>query len=337
MRKKRYLLLFIIVMYAIFLFGCETKEKQKETVLIYTSINTDRISELQELLDKEFPEYNCIVEYQSTSKSTAQLLAEGTSTSVDIIHDLAYTNIAKLSEEDYLADLSGIVDYSNIVDYLVPDSKDYFPECVTGGCFIINVKVLNDMGLEVPNTYEDLLKPCYKGLISMPDPKSSGTGYMFIKALSNSWQDDERVMEYFKELDKNILAYTSSGNGPINSVKMEETAIGLGMTANVVQEYNKGATDLAIVIPNEGSPYSAYGQGIIRGKETKESVLRVFNYLTTTYFDITLEKYAPEKMLKDRDCTIENFPENIFYADMSNNTSEEKDRLLKLWDEKVVK
>lgn len=328
----------LLILLIVFTFFCLTacSRNNKEDVLIYTSINTDRISELQELLNNEFPDYNVIVEYQSTSKQTAQLLAEGTSTKVDIVHDLAYTNIAKLSEANYLADLSDIVDYSDVVNYLIPESKDYYPECVTGGSFIVNTKVLEEKNLEIPKTYEDLTKPCYKGLISMPDPKSSGTGYMFIKSLSNSWKDDAQVMDYFKRLDSNILAYTSSGNGPINSVKMEETAIGLGMIANVVQEYNKGATDLAIVIPEEGAPYSAYAQGIVKGKENRDAVVKVFKYLTTTYLDITLEKYAPEKMLISKDSTIDNFPNDIKYSDMSNNTAEEKDRLLALWDEKVV-
>lgn len=316
--------------------GCSQKAEDN-TVLIYTSINTERLAELQELLKEKFPNYQIVVEYQSTSKQTAQLLAEGTNSTVDITHDLAYSNIAKLSENGLLADLSNIVEFDKMVDYLVPSSKDYYVECLTGGAFIINKKVLEEKGLPVPATYEDLLDPCYKGLISMPDPKSSGTGYMFVKSLSNAWKDDDKVMAYFKELSNNILSFTSSGNGPLNSVMMEETAIGLGMTTNAIKAYNDGSIDLAVVFPTEGSPYTAYGQGIIKGKENKKAVVEVFKYLTTEHLGITLEKYAPEKALKDQASNLANFPTDVVYADMSNDTAAEKDRLLALWDEKVVK
>ena len=43
------------------------------------------------------------------------------------------------------------------------------------------------------------------------------------------------------------------------------------------------------------------------------------------------EKFYPEKIFKDVNNKLENHPENIKYADMSNNTIEEKERLLGKW------
>ena len=57
-------------------------------------------------------------------------------------------------------------------------------------------------------------------MISMPNPKSSGTGYMFCKALVNEW-GEEKALEYFDKLSENILSYTSSGSGPINALIMK--------------------------------------------------------------------------------------------------------------------
>ena len=39
----------------------------------------------------------------------------------------------------------------------------------------------------------------------------------------------------------------------------------------------------------------------------------------------------PEKLYKDRTFTLKNYPQNIVYADMSNDTVEEKGRLLAKW------
>ena len=41
------------------------------------------------------------------------------------------------------------------------------------GSIVVNNEVLAKYNLPMPQTYEDLLDPMYKGLIAMPDPKSA--------------------------------------------------------------------------------------------------------------------------------------------------------------------
>ena len=84
---------------------------------------------------------------------------------------------------------------------------------------------LEEKNLAVPTSYADLLKPEYKGLVSMPNPKSSGTGYMFLKSLVNAWGEEE-AFAYFDQLAENILQFTSSGSGPVNALVQGEAAIG---------------------------------------------------------------------------------------------------------------
>ncbi|MFR9208298.1 MAG: ABC transporter substrate-binding protein, partial [Lachnospiraceae bacterium] len=172
--------------------------------------------------------------------------------------------------------------------------------------------------------------PEYKGLISMPNPKSSGTGYMFLKALVNAMGEQE-AFQYFDKLSENILAFTSSGSGPVNTLKTKEAAIGLGMTAQTVTAINEGA-NLEIIFFEEGSPFSLYGQAIIKGKESRQCVKEVFDFLVNTYTEETNKKFFPEQIFKDKVFEVENYPSNIKYADMSNDTMEEKTRLLDQWN-----
>ena len=58
-------------------------------------------------------------------------------------------------------------------------------------------RILDKYGLETPKTYEDLLKPEYKDLIAMPDPKTSGTGYAFFLNAVNI-MGEEKAIQYFK-------------------------------------------------------------------------------------------------------------------------------------------
>lgn len=297
-----------------------------EQIIIYTSAEDYRNEYLQQRLEQEFPEYTIILEYKDTGSHAATLLAEGTDTACDITYDLEYGYMEQLARAGVLASLSG---YDQSL--YTPDTRNefYLPTYRNGGAVIVNPTVLAAKGLESPKSYEDLLKPEYKGLISMPNPKSSGTGYMTLKALVNSMGETE-AFAYFDKLSENILSFTSSGSGPVNALKNQEVAIGLGMTGQAVMAINEGA-DLEVLYFEGGSPYCMYGQGIISGKEERESVKRVFDFLVNTFMKENNEKFFPEQIFNDFVPTVENYPENIVYADMSGNTPEEKDRLLDKW------
>lgn len=321
---KKIITLLLTIFICSLLTSCSS---QKEKVVIYTSAADYRIAHMSENLTKAFPEYEFIIEFHPTSKHAAKLLVEGEKTECDIIHDLSYLNLAELDKAGILADL-GKYETMNYCDDVVT-SRCYLPEIRVGGAIVVNELLLSERNLNIPESYEDLLKPEYKGLISMADPKASGTAYMFLKSFVNSW-GEEKAFEYMSLLSKNVLQFTSSGNAPINAVATKEVAIALGMTADAVVKINEGLP-IKIIIPQEGSPFAVYGQSIVKGKDNKESVRKVFDYLVNVYNYEGCKVYRPEKIYKDKDFEVKNFPSNIKYADMSNDTLAEKKRLLDKW------
>ncbi len=322
--KKLVVMLLCIVLCMGMMTGCG---KEKEKIIIYSSGEDYKIEYMNNRLKEQFPDYDITIEYVSSGNHAAKLLSEGEATDCDITHDLEYGYMAQLDQAGLLADLSSYDTSVFMEDTL--QSSNYLVECRVGGAIIVNTQVLEEKGLAVPTCYEDLLKPEYKGLISMPNPKSSGTGYIFLKGLVNAW-GEEAAFEYFDKLTPNVLQYTSSGSGPVNALLQGEVAIGLGMTSQAVTEINNGAP-LQIIYFEEGSPYTMYGMGIVKGKEESEIVKEVFDFMVNTLNYETVEQFYPEKIYKDIDYKMENFPENINYSDMSNNTSEEKTRLLEMW------
>ena len=163
----------------------------------------------------------------------------------------------------------------------------------------------------------------------MPSPKASGTGYMFLKSLVNEWGEDE-AFAYFDALAENVLAFTSSGSGPVNALKNGEVVIGLGMTSQAVEKIKEGVP-LEILYFEEGSPYSLYAQGIIKGKEERACVKEVFDFLVNTYTKENNDTFFPERIYKSGAGAVEGYPTDIQYSDMSNNTFAEKERLLAKW------
>lgn len=318
------LLLFIFSLLLPCFSGCA---EEKETVLIYTSSEDFKIEYMNKVLSEQFPQYNIIIEYISTGNHAAKLLSEGTDTDCDITHNLEYTYLSQLDEAGFLADLS---DYDkSIYCEDTVESQNYIVEIRSSGAVILNMDVLARKGLPEPTSYQDLLDPMYKNLISMPNPKSSSTGYIFLKSLVNAWGEEE-ALRYFDALSQNILQFTTSGSGPVNALIQEEVAIGLGMLAPAVREINNGS-NLKLVFFEEGAPFTLAGQAIIKGKETRPAVKEVFDFLVNEYNYMNNEKFFPEKIYKDKDYTLENYPANIPYADMQGNTDAAKKALLDKW------
>lgn len=299
---------------------------KENRVLIYSGAEEFRNEYFLKRLNEEFPTYDVVIEYMPTGNLAAKLQAEGTKAECDIIYDIDYGYVPKL--EPYLADLSEY-DHTIFMEDMIADSKKYLPECRNGGAIIVNMDVLNKKGLSVPTSYNDLLDAKWQGLISMPNPKSSGTGYMFLKSLVNAWGEKE-AFAYFDGLAKNILQFTSSGSGPVNALVQGEAAVGLGMTAQAVKAINDGA-NLKILFFEEGSPSSLYGYSMLEGKQNRQCVVDVFNFFYETLISEDKELFYPEQIYKDKTFEIENYPKNIKYADMRNNTPEEKTRLLEMW------
>lgn len=302
-------------------------KKESNEVLIYTSSEDFRIEHFQKRLNEQFPQYNVVINYITTGNLAAKLKAEGATTDCDIIGEMDYAYLEGIL--DNLADLSSY-DSSLFLDELVPAHHKYLPLIKSAGCIIINEQFLADRNLPIPASYQDLIKPEYKGMLSMPSPKSSGTGYFFLKNLVNVWGEDA-AFAYFDGFAENVLQFTSSGSGPVNALVQNEAGIGLGMTMQVVAAINEGIP-LKAVFFEEGAPYSMYGLGIIKGKETRKEVRDVFEFYYNTLNREDKELFAPEQIFKSQTNTIPNYPMNSKTADMRGiEDLAEKERLLAKW------
>lgn len=306
--------------------GSSAAQADSKDIVIWTSGEDYKNEYYLNALKEKFPELNITLEYMSSSSIAAKVAEEGDKCEADIICSEEYGYLDKCANN--LAELTDF-DYSPFLDAIVPASHKWTPELKNGGCIIVNKDVLAAKNLPVPTSYQDLLDPQYKGLISMPSPASSGTGYMFLRQLTNEWGEDA-AFEYFTKLADNILQFTTSGSGPVNALVQGEVAIGLGMTSQAVVEINDGV-NLDIIFFEEGSPYSMYGNAIVKGSGDRQNVKDVFNYLATELCKGDNELYFPDQIFKDFAPTVEGFPTGIKYGDMSNDTQAEKERLLKKW------
>lgn len=296
-------------------------------ITIWTSGEDYRNEYYLSELRQKFPDYEITLEYMSSSSIAAKVIEEGDSCTCDIILSEEYNYLRQC--EPYLAVLEDF-DFSLFLDDLVPESHKFTPESKEGGCTIVNPGLLAEKNLPVPTSYQDLLDPQYKGLISMASPLSSGTAYMFLRQLTNEWGEDA-AFDYFEKFSENVLQFTASGSGPVNALVQGEAAIALGMTAQAWVEISEGV-DLQMIFFEEGSPYSMYGSAVLENSAQRECVMEVFQYLATDLCKGNNEQFFPDQIFRDFVPEAEGFPVPDRYGDMSNDTASEKERLQAKWN-----
>ncbi len=321
---KKNILTVMILFITLLLVGCG----KQNSVIIYSSQEEERDQALKEQLKEKFPDLNVVVQHIGTGNSAAKIKTEGTKIEADIVIDLETAHAVNL--QDNFADLS----YFDDSIYLegINKSNKYLTWVKYTLTLIVDNKYFKEHNLMVPKTYEDLLKPEYKDLIAMPDPKTSGTGYGFYLNVVNIMGEDKAI-EYFKKLKNNMREFTTSGSGPTNLLKQGEIAIAMGMTAQGVKAINDGY-DYSIVELKTGSPYNTTSCGIIKGHEKKEYVKEVFEFVVNEFGRYDKENFMPDIILKDQKNKVNNYPENLKDADMTGIDSiETKEELINRWDE----
>ena len=318
MKKLLLVCLLLLGICSTMLIGCGSKT---ERVVIFTAAEEERIEYLLRELRAKFPEYDIVFQSIGTGALVTKLQAEGNSTECDIFYDLEATNaeIILNSNPNLFYDLGSDYDFSVYLTSVVEYTKNHHKYAVNGktdGTIVVNKTVLSQSGCEIPKTYEDLLKPEYKGLITMPSPKSSGTGYAFYNGLVSSL-GEEKALEYFNALDENIKEYTTSGSAPIKAVNKGEVAIGVGLLWQCVDYANKNS-DLEVVFLNGEASYNLFTMGIISGKETKKAVKDVFDYLYNELNKVQCEKYNPDKIYSGQGAAeISNYPTDFSEIQMN--------------------
>ena len=307
-----------------------------DRVVIYTAAEDERIAYLQEELNKQFPDVEIVIQSLGTGQLLSKLQAEGKNTDCDIFYDLEVVNaeIILNADPELFVDLS---DYDfSIYDASVTGYTDrhhkYAVNGKTYGAFLVNTKVLEENSLEIPQTYEDMLKPEYAELISMPSPKSSGTGYSYYNGMVTVLGQDEGLA-YFEELNPNIKEYTTSGSAPAKAAVRGDVAIAYGLLWQCVN-YANDNEGMTVVVPEKGLAYDLFTMGMISGHDEKPAVKEVFTYLYNELNKPQCAKFNPDIIYVDMPAAeIPNYPTGFGEITMEGMFDfEYKQDLLDQWE-----
>ncbi|MBB5846847.1 iron(III) transport system substrate-binding protein [Mobiluncus mulieris] len=145
------------------------------------------------------------------------------------------------------------------------DTKDHNWTGVYVGVlgFCSNKTVLQELGVDVPKKWDDLLNPKLKGQVSTAHPSTSGTAFTTLWTQHVLRGGDDQALEWMKKLNNNVLQYSKSGTAPGQIAGRGEVAVGLVFSHDCVKYQDEGMKDLVVSFPEDGTGYEIGGVGLV--------------------------------------------------------------------------
>src|SRR3989442_1426388 len=214
---------------------------QKTELLVYTALETDQIKAYEEAFYKAVPDVTLKWVRDSTGIITAKVLAEKANPQADLVVGTSASSMAVFANEGLLQGYApkGLEKLSP--QYVDPKKPpEWVGMDVYGAAVCFNTVEAGKQNLPKPESWKDLTKPVYKGKIVMPNPASSGTGFLDVAGWLQMWGEAD-AWKFMDALHENIALYTHSGSQPCARAGQGEFPIGVSFAYRAGTRQKKGA------------------------------------------------------------------------------------------------
>ena len=253
---------------------------QKTELLVYTALETDQIKAYQDAFTKAYPNIDIKWVRDSTGVITAKLLAEKANPQADMVVGVSASSMAVFANEGMLQPYApkGLEKISP--QYRDPKNPpEWVGMDVYGAAICFNTVEAQKMNLPKPATWKDLTKPVYKGKVVMPNPASSGTGYLDVSGWIQMWGEAD-AWKFMDALHENIAQYTHSGSKPCRQAGAGEFPIGVSFEYRAVTTKKSGAP-IDIIFPTEGLGWDLEASGIMKNTKKLDAAKSLMDWLAS--------------------------------------------------------
>ncbi len=313
--------------------GEEAMAQTKTRLTVYTALENDQLDPFKKAFEADNADIEIAWVRDSTGVITARLLAEKDNPRADVIWGLAVTSLL-------------IFEQQNMLDPYTPKGADKLratfrsaknPMTWTGmdawlGVICYNTAEGAKRNLPKPTSWKDLTKPAYKGQIVMPNPASSGTGYLSVAAWLQTMGETEG-WRFMDQLHDNVAVYTHSGSAPCTQAGAGETTIGISIDMRGAKLKTQGAP-IDIVLPSEGAGWEMEGTAIVKGTKNLALAQRLSDWSVTPKAMEVYSTFYAVTAIAGAGTPTPNYPANAEQAMIKNDLAwmaTNRDRILAEW------
>lgn len=204
--------------------------------------------------------------------------------------------------------------------------------------WVVNKQLIEEKGLKMPETWEDLLQEGLKGEVSMSNPASSGTAYNVVSAILQTKGNDEG-WKYLDKLINQVPFFTARGSDPARHVVNGEAIVGIN-ASNGDRELEENNAHVKLVYPKDGTGWWPQPVAIVEGTDDLDAA--------KVFIDWILSKRGMEATANVRNAAVARtdveIPEgivdikniNLFMTDFQAN-AEKREEIIAEWKKHVEK
>jgi len=301
--KRVFLIVVLMVCAPLLLFAEGKKAKEPgvdegDELILYTSLETDETeeyivaAEAATGLDISWTRF-------STGVVGAKLLAERANPQADVVYGWAVTYLMDFTDRGFFEPY--VPADGDKIPTRFKDPNDYWYAIdLYLAAFCVNTEKLNEYNLPMPTSWQDLTNPVYKGHLIMPNPASSGTGFLMVAGILETWDPDYKNKtiaenegwKFLEELDKNMGQYIKSGSRPAKYAAAGEYVIGASF-AFVIANLKKEGKPVEMVLPAEGSAYELEANALMKGAKHPNNAKKFLDWAIS---DDAMRLYAKWKV-----------------------------------------
>ena len=310
----------------------------KDVVVVYTALEPEQITDYMKAANKSLPNLDVKMLRLSTGDISARFMAEKDNMQADVIWGVAATNVLVFKNAGLLVPYApkGL----ERVQPLFRDKAN--PPAWVGidiymSAFCFNTEVAKKHNLLAPTSWADLTNPAYKGHVVMPNPASSGTGYLSVASILQR-MGEQKGWEYLDALHKNMAEYTKSGSKPCKDAASGERAIGVSFEYVAAKQKKDGAP-VEMVIPKEGAGYEMEANALTKKGRANAGAKQFLDWAITDEAMTLYAKYfaavavagfpVPEGLPKDIS--------KVVYPNDFDWSAKNRERILAEWTKRFAK
>jgi len=253
---------------AMFAALCPAAFAQRTQLVVYTALEPDQIKAYAAGFARVQPDIEIKWVRHPNGVITEKLLDERARPQADAVMGVAATSLALLDKRGVLLPYAPAY-----LDRLSPQFRDaknppaWWGMDVWGATVCFNTAEAARRSIPKPTTWKDLGKPVYKGVVVMPSPVSSGTGFFDVTAWLTLFGDDNGRgggWQFMDALHANVSQYTASGSKPCTMASTGDAVVGISFEYRGNINKAKGAP-IDLVFPKEGLGWDLESFAIVKG------------------------------------------------------------------------
>ena len=257
--------------------GGKAPEDYKGTVVVYSPHDADPLNAGVNLFMEKYPNVKVEVVAAGTGELCNRIAAETANPIADVLWGGGADSLAAFKEyfEPYVCANDEFIGAA----YKDPDGL-WIGESPLPMVIFSNKELIEKDGLTIPETWEDLTKPEWKGKIAYCLPSKSGSAYTQLCTMILGHGGKEDGWDFIKKLYDNLDGKIVDSSGKCHKMVADgEFYVGLTLEKAAVQY--KDDPSVGFVYPKDGTSAVPDGVALVKGCPNEENAKLFIDFVTS--------------------------------------------------------